>query len=85
MNRYRIAADCEDRDDYLDYLSEIYDVPLDDVIQIADLLGENEEFDGLPNTLQDMALQQSRQRRTTAPSSECEPFVFGPAPHCPAR
>jgi|TARA_R110000751_G_scaffold10338_2_gene37950 hypothetical protein len=54
INVYRYAADCEDRDDYLDYLSEIYNVPLDDVQLIAELLGEGEDFDGLPNTLQDM-------------------------------
>lgn len=56
INIYSYAADCEDRADYLDYLSEIYNVPLDDVQLIAELLGEEEDFDGLVCTLQDMGL-----------------------------
>lgn len=43
-----------DRDDYLVYLSCEYDVDLDTVIAMADILGEDEDFDGLVTNLEDM-------------------------------
>lgn len=36
-----------DRDDYLNRLSEDYSVSIDDVYSLAEMLGENEDFDGL--------------------------------------
>ena len=42
-----------DRDDYLTCLSEDYGVPIDDVYSLADMLGENEDFDGLVSALED--------------------------------
>ena len=43
----------ESRDDYLRCLSEDYGVPLADVVALAELLGENEDFDGLVTSLAD--------------------------------
>lgn len=43
----------KDRHDYLKSLAEEYDVPLDYVFAAADLLGPNEDFDGLITTLED--------------------------------
>jgi len=45
----------DDREDYLDYLSDTTGVPLDHVIALADILGPNEDFDGLVTSLQDHA------------------------------
>lgn len=42
-----------DRDDYLNCLSEDYGVPIEDVHGLAEILGENEDFDGLVSTLED--------------------------------
>ena len=42
-----------DRDDYLNCLSEDYGVSIDDVYNLAEILGENEDFDGLVSTLED--------------------------------
>lgn len=42
-----------DRDDYLTCLSEDYGVPLETVQSLADMLGENEDFDGLVSALED--------------------------------
>ena len=36
-----------DRDDYLNRLSEDYGVSIEDVYELAEMLGENEDFDGL--------------------------------------
>ena len=36
-----------DRDDYLNRLSEDYSVSIEDVYDLAEILGENEDFDGL--------------------------------------
>jgi len=43
----------KNRQDYLKNLSDDYSVDLDIVQSIADLLGENEDFDGLVTQLQD--------------------------------
>lgn len=43
-----------DREDYLSGLAEDYGVDLDTVKALADLLGPNEDFDGLVSQLEDM-------------------------------
>ena len=45
-----------DRDDYLTCLSEDYGVSIEDVYSLADMLGENEDFDGLVCALEDAEL-----------------------------
>ena len=45
----------ETRREYLVDLAMEYDVPLDVVFLLADLLGENEDYDGLVNSLEDYA------------------------------
>ena len=42
-----------DRDNYLTCLSEDYGVSIDDVYILAQMLGENEDFDGLICALED--------------------------------
>ena len=42
-----------DRDDYLNRLSEDYGVSIEDVYSLVEILGENEDFDGLVSTLED--------------------------------
>lgn len=42
-----------DRNEYFNYLSEEYDVDLDMVYTLADILGPDEEFDGLVTNLED--------------------------------
>lgn len=44
---------CTSRDDYLQSLSEDYGVPLDAVLAISDVLGPDEDFDGLVSSLED--------------------------------
>jgi len=44
----------ESREDYLDYLSEQYDVDQQTVYALADLLGSQEDFDGLVSGLDDI-------------------------------
>ena len=44
----------EDRDDYLTCLSENYNIPIEDVYSLAEMLGENEDFDGLVCALEDI-------------------------------
>ena len=36
-----------DRDDYLNCLSKDYGVSIEDVYELAEILGENKDFDGL--------------------------------------
>ena len=43
-----------DRDDYLTCLSEDYGVSIEDVYSLAEMLGENEDFDGLVSALEDI-------------------------------
>ena len=40
-----------DRDDYLTCLSEDYGVSIEDVYELAEILGEHEDFDGLVTLL----------------------------------
>lgn len=42
-----------DRNDYIICLAEDYRVSIDDVYSLAEMLGENEDFDGLICTLED--------------------------------
>jgi len=44
-----------DRAEYLDSLVEEYGVDIDVVFNLAEILGPNEDFDGLVTTLQDHA------------------------------
>ena len=43
-----------DRDDYLNCLSEDYGVSIEDIYSLAEMLGENEDFDGLVSALEDI-------------------------------
>ena len=43
----------DDRDDYLLSLAEDYGVPLDAVMAMAEVLGPEEDFDGLVSNLED--------------------------------
>ena len=43
-----------DRDDYLNCLSEDCGVSIEDVYSLAEMLGENEDFDGLVSALEDI-------------------------------
>ena len=43
-----------DRDDYLTCLSEDYGVSIEDVYSLAEMLGKNEDFDGLVCDLEDI-------------------------------
>ena len=42
-----------DRDNYLTCLSEDYGISIEDVYSLAEMLGENEDFDGFVSTLED--------------------------------
>jgi len=41
------------REEYLTYLSETYGIDIHIVTELADMLGENEDFDGLLTGLED--------------------------------
>ena len=43
----------KDRADYLECMAADYNLPLDVVISIAEVLGESEDFDGLISALED--------------------------------
>jgi hypothetical protein len=43
----------KDRDDYLNHLSEEYEIDLDIVYELAEANGPNEDFDGLVVELED--------------------------------
>lgn len=43
----------EDRQDYLESLADEYEVNLREVEVLADLLGEDEDFDGLVSAIED--------------------------------
>ena len=43
-----------DSDDYLNCLSEDYGISIEDVYSLAEMLGENEDFDGLVSALEDI-------------------------------
>lgn len=52
-NPYR-AHGYNDREDYLSCMAEDYGVSLETVEALADVLGPNEDFDGLISALQDI-------------------------------
>lgn len=43
----------KNREDYLNSLSEDYSVPIDAVLALAEVLGPDEDFDGLISNLED--------------------------------
>ena len=43
-----------DREDYLRNLADDYEVDLESVVLLADMLGPNEDFDGLVSMVQDL-------------------------------
>lgn len=43
----------ESREDYLQAMADEYDCPIEIVKELAFILGENEDFDGLISSLQD--------------------------------
>lgn len=43
----------EGRTDYLQSLADDYEINVEDVMAFADMLGASEDFDGLPNVLED--------------------------------
>jgi hypothetical protein len=45
----------KNRQDYLESLAEENDVPIDVVLCAAELLGPNEDFDGLVNEIEDQS------------------------------
>jgi hypothetical protein len=45
----------ENRWDYLESLAEEYNTDIDTVWALAEVLGENEDFDGLPTELEDIS------------------------------
>ena len=55
MNIYKEYG-FENRREYLQNLSEEYDLDINIVLALADLLGENEDFDGLVSELQDYSM-----------------------------
>lgn len=52
-NNAYIQNGYKDRDDYLQCMSDDYGVPIEVVYSLADMLGEDEEFDGLISALED--------------------------------
>lgn len=54
QNKVYEANGYDDREDYLSCLAEDYGLDLDTVKVLADLLGPNEDFDGLVSQLEDM-------------------------------
>jgi hypothetical protein len=46
---------CESRRDYLTRLAEYYGVDIDTVLMLAEMLGPNEDFDGLVTHIEDIA------------------------------
>jgi hypothetical protein len=54
MSIYEIKG-FKDRQDYLESLADENDIDISVVYAVADMLGEIEDFDGLPITLEDYA------------------------------
>jgi hypothetical protein len=50
MKMTRMSAE---REEYLESLAEEYDVPIGEVKLLAEILGEDEDYDGLVSTLED--------------------------------
>ena len=47
----------QNREDYLEQLAEEYGIELETVRIVADMLGSQEDFDGLVATLEDMEME----------------------------
>ena len=56
MSMY-IEEGYRNRDDYLEQLAEEFDIELETVRMVADMLGSQEDYDGLVSTLEDMSLE----------------------------
>ena len=54
MQKIFAEYDCENKTQYLEMLADENDVPLSDVQMLADILGDNELFDGLVTSVEDM-------------------------------
>ncbi len=54
MNVY-IENGYENRQDYLECLADEAGISIDEVLMMADLLGENEDFDGLVSMVEDFS------------------------------
>lgn len=52
LSRYQEEG-CESRSEYLEQLAMNYNVSFDTVETLADLLGPDEDFDGLANSVED--------------------------------
>ena len=52
----------KDRADYLEGLADEYDCPIETVRSVADVLGENEDFNGLVSLLQDWEETTNKER-----------------------
>lgn len=52
-NKYK-EYDCSSRDEYLEYLAEEFCVDIETVNALADMLGPNEDFDGLINAIEEL-------------------------------
>lgn len=55
MNVY-IENGYENRQDYLEYIADEAGISIDEVLMMADLLGENEDFDGLVSMVEDFCM-----------------------------
>jgi len=55
MNKYSELG-YESRWDYLESLAEEYDTDIETVLDLAEILGEDEDFDGLPTELESISL-----------------------------
>lgn len=60
-NIYRDLADCDNRDEYLDSMADEYGISRQIVAALADLLGEDEDFDGLIEALKDAEREASNE------------------------
>lgn len=54
-NKYEKLAGCKDRDEYLDQLAEENGVDRMAVGCLAEMLGEDEDFDGLVSEIEDFS------------------------------
>lgn len=55
MNVYELNG-FKNREEYLENLADEYGIDFDTVFFLADILGENEDFDGLVSELEDFCL-----------------------------
>lgn len=55
-NLYKELHGCENRTEYLKMLSDTHGVDMDQILFLADLLGPDEDFDGLVTSVEDIAM-----------------------------